>query len=375
MFDHQDSLESLNHILPLGEKLHFIHGLVKQRFDFIDRISVALFDPKTESIKTYIDSSGTDQPIRNYESRLSDAPSLQEILQQRKPRVINDLSLFAQSSKTHTQRIIGQGYQASYTLPMFVNGTFFGFVFFNSYAPDVFTPERLPHLDVFGHLVSLLVINELSALRTLLAAVKTASDMTHLRDLETGTHLDRMSRYARLIARDLSAVHALNDEYIEHVFMFSPLHDIGKIGIPDHILLKPGKLSAEEFETMKQHVAKGRDMIDVMLENFGLDALQHIDILRNIAQFHHEAMNGEGYPQGLRGDLIPLEARIVAVADVFDALTSRRPYKDAWSNDEAFATLARLSGQQLDRDCVEALIRNRSDVEKIQGRFKEDRFG
>ncbi len=375
MFDHQDSLERLNQNRPLGEKLRFIHELIRQRFDFIARVSVALYDPKNESLKTYIDSSGEDQPIRNYERHLSDVPSLQEILRQGKPRVVNDFSLFAPSTKTHTQRIIGQGYQASYTLPMFVNGTFFGFVFFNSYERDVFTTERLPHLDIFGHLVSLLVVNELSALRTLLAAVKTAGDMTHLRDLETGTHLDRMSRYARIIARDLAAEHALDDEYIEHVFLFSPLHDLGKIGIPDHILLKPGKLSPEEFETMKQHVTKGRNMIDVMLENFGLDALQHIDVLRNIAEYHHEAVNGQGYPQGLHGKEIPLEARIVAVADVFDALTSRRPYKDAWSNDEAFATLQRLAGEQLDQDCVEALIRHRKDVEDIQGRFQEDRFG
>ena len=88
MFDHQDSLEALNENLPLSKKLRFIHDMVKQRFDFIDRVSVALFDPKTELIKTYIDSSGTDQPIRNYESRLSDLPSLQQILQQRKPRVV-----------------------------------------------------------------------------------------------------------------------------------------------------------------------------------------------------------------------------------------------------------------------------------------------
>jgi len=131
-----------------------------------------------------------------------------------------------------------------------------------------------------------------------------------------------MSRYARLIAKALAERHQLDDEYIERVFMFSPLHDIGKIGIPDHILLKRGSLTDAETEIMHTHAPKGREIIDDLLMNFGLDAIQNVDILRNIAEYHHEQINGGGYPAGLSGEAIPLEARIVAVADVFDALTS-----------------------------------------------------
>jgi HD-GYP domain-containing protein (c-di-GMP phosphodiesterase class II) len=100
-----------------------------------------------------------------------------------------------------------------------------------------------------------------------------------------------------------------------------------------------------------------------------------VNILRNIAEHHHETMNGKGYPAGLKGSDIPLEARIVAVADVFDALTSRRPYKDAWTNDEAFAMLRRLAGESLDAECVEALVEGREEVERIQKEFAEDRVG
>ena len=116
-------------------------------------------------------------------------------------------------------------------------------------------------------------------------------------------------------------------------------------------------------------------MIDDIIDNFGLDSIEQVNILRNIAEFHHEAVNGSGYPNGKSRDDIPLEARIVAVADVFDALTSRRPYKEAWSNEDAFASLRLLADEKLDRDCVEALIDHRKEVELIQQHFKEDYYG
>jgi HD-GYP domain-containing protein (c-di-GMP phosphodiesterase class II) len=112
-----------------------------------------------------------------------------------------------------------------------------------------------------------------------------------------------------------------------------------------------------------------------MLKDHGLDSFENINILRNIAEYHHEAVNGTGYPKGLQGKEIPLEARIVAVADVFDALTSKRPYKEAWSNHDAYAMLLRLAGGQLDRECVDALMANKEQVEKIQKEFAEDQLG
>jgi HD-GYP domain-containing protein (c-di-GMP phosphodiesterase class II) len=145
--------------------------------------------------------------------------------------------------------------------------------------------------------------------------------------------------------------------------------------VPDNILKKPGKLTEEEFELMKRHSEKGREIIDSIMADFGLDNVRYLDMLRNIAEHHHEAINGSGYPDGLAGDAIPIEARIIAVADVFDALTSHRPYKERWSNDEAIAMLRRLVGIRLDKDCVEALIKNRKEVESIQQQFTENQFG
>jgi HD-GYP domain-containing protein (c-di-GMP phosphodiesterase class II) len=390
MFDHQDTLEELNKNLPLGEKLTSVHSTIQKQFNFVDRIAVAIYDHKTDMLKTYLHSSGDQQPLSHYQSPLADSSSLMEIVKQRKPRVVNDLAIFAEGTQEHTKRLKKQGYASSYTLPMFVNDVFFGFVFFNSNQKDAFSDDVvffnsnqkdafsddvLHYFDLIGHLISLLIINEQTSVRTMLATVKTAHDMTHHRDTETGAHIDRMSRYSRLIAVHIADNHDLDDEYIENVFLFSPLHDLGKIGIADDILKKPGKLSESESKIMKTHAHKGREIIDSMLLDHGLDSFENINILRNIAEYHHEAVNGTGYPNGISGDAIPLEARIVAVADVFDALTSKRPYKEAWSNHDSYAMLQRLAGGQLDRECVDALIANKEQVEEIQREFSEDPIG
>ena len=375
MSEHHDALEELNKHSSLREKLVATHKSVSEIFPFIVRIAIAIYDPATSVIKTYMHSSGEDNPLDNYQSYLDDAPSLKEILKKGLPRVVNNMVTFDDGKNEHTKRIGRQGYAASYTLPMFNNGAFFGFLFFNSDEKDVFSESVLRQMDVYSHLISLMVINELTSVHTLSAVVKATGRITHERDPETGSHLDRMSRYSRIIASTLADKYSLNDEYIEHLFMFSPLHDLGKISIPDNILLKPDKLNENEKSIMKTHARKGREMIDDLLQNFGLENIQHIDMLRNIAEFHHEMINGKGYPDGLKGDEIPIEARIVAVADVFDALTSIRPYKQAWSNSNALQYLSELAGETLDHDCVNALINNIDKIEEIQKQFEENSYG
>ena len=375
MTDHYDGLGELNKHTPLREKLIATHESVSEIFPFIVRIAIAIYDSETGVLKTYLHSSGEDNPLENFQAHLDDAPSLKEIFKKGLPRVVNNMLTFEDGQHEHTKRIGRQGYAASYTVPMFNNGVFFGFLFFNSDKKDVFSESVLRQIDVYSHMISLMVINELSSIHTLTAVVKATGRITHVRDPETGSHLDRMSRYSRIIASALADKHSLNDDYIEHIFMFSPLHDLGKISIPDNILLKPDKLNETEKNIMQTHARKGRDMIDDLLENFGLENIEHMDMLRNIAEFHHETINGKGYPAGLKGDDIPIEARIVAVADVFDALTSVRPYKEAWSNSKAFQYLSDLAGETLDQDCVNALIDNIDQVEEIQKQFKENTYG
>ena len=372
LFPHQDILAQLHESLPLSDKLRFLHQVIREDFPFIDRLAIALFDEKTNMLKTYTHSTEGASPLVAYEVPLGAASSLREIIQRRRPRVVQDMSIFAHGTQEHTKRVASKGYQASYTMPLYQSNTFIGFLFFNSFKPHPFVPRVLRQIDIYGHLIALMVINELTAIRTLLAAVQAARSMTHYRDVETGSHIDRTAHYARLIARELAPRYNLSDEQIEHIFMFSPLHDIGKIGIPDSVLRKPGKLDEAEFKVMMTHPEKGREIIDVILEDFSLGTFGHVSIMRNIAEYHHEAIDGSGYPKGLKGDEIPIEARISAVADIFDALTSRRTYKAPWSNDDAFAMLRRLADTKLDRDCVDAMLKNIDKVQEIQQRFRDE---
>ncbi|MDE1943353.1 MAG: response regulator [Betaproteobacteria bacterium] len=180
------------------------------------------------------------------------------------------------------------------------------------------------------------------------------------RDAETGNHILRMARYSRLIAEGIGLPHA-RCELIE---MAAPMHDIGKIGIPDHILLKPGRLTTEEYDVMKTHPMIGYKILQESPSNILNQGAQ-------IALGHHEKYDGSGYPLGLRGNEIPLEARIVAVADVFDALTSIRPYKKAWMNEDALGYLKDNSGKHFDPACVDAFLTQFNKITLVQEQLRD----
>jgi putative two-component system response regulator len=175
------------------------------------------------------------------------------------------------------------------------------------------------------------------------------------RDWETGGHIVRMATYSRLIAEQLDLPEGLDPEQI---FKAAPLHDVGKIGVPDHILLKPASLSESEYHAMQRHAEIGYEILQACTGEI-------LQLGSQIALTHHERMNGSGYPRGLVGDEIPLVGRIVAIADVFDALTSSRPYKQAWTYDAAFANLEEEAGEIYDEACVAAFLSIRDEVQKV----------
>ena len=180
------------------------------------------------------------------------------------------------------------------------------------------------------------------------------------RDEETGNHLIRMARYSRLIANAIG----LERDEAETIELAAPLHDIGKIGTPDHILLKPGRHTPEEQVIMRRHPLIGHEILKG-------SASKYVRMGALIALGHHEKYDGSGYPNGLEGDHIPLAARVVAVADVYDALTSVRPYKRAWDADHAFAYLQGQRARHFDPHLVDAFVSVRSDVLRVQEELRD----
>ncbi|MBF0587860.1 MAG: two-component system response regulator [Magnetococcales bacterium] len=180
------------------------------------------------------------------------------------------------------------------------------------------------------------------------------------RDNETGMHIMRMSRYTKLLALR----HGLSEPEAELLQQAAPMHDLGKIGIRDDILLKPGKLSDEEFTVIKSHTIIGKEII-------GEQSAEVLNLGALIAYTHHEKWNGRGYPRGLKGEEIPLMGRLAAVADVFDALTSSRPYKKAWTVDDALSLIAREAGEHFDPKLAPLFVTLRPEIESIMLRYQE----
>lgn len=358
----------------LSSQLEQIHHNLNDSFPALCRIAIVLYDESTDMLKTFTHSTRGAVPIKYYSSRLSDSESLSELAKSRATRIIDDITAIT-SDRDHTKRIKAAGFRSSLTYPIYNKDTFIGILFMNAKEIAYFSEETVKKLTIFIQLISTLLIAETLPIKMLKGAVATAREFSRIKDDETGAHLARMSHYARVIGLEIGEKYDLNDEAIEYIFQFAPLHDVGKVGIPDSVILKEGPLSDSERKIVQTHVEIGANIIRTMVEKFDLGGIENVQMLRNIVAYHHEAYDGSGYLEGLKGEEIPIEARITSVADVFDALTSKRPYKRAWTNREAFNFLEEKKGDMFDPDCVDALINNRELVQAIQERFKEDKLG
>jgi HD-GYP domain-containing protein (c-di-GMP phosphodiesterase class II) len=355
--------------VSLNQHLGYLHERLRAVAPDVDRVAVALFDAEDGTLATFVNSTLEGFALRGYRYPLADSRSLSELARTRATRVIDDIPDALPPDTQHSAFVRDEGYLSSFTVPLDHEGRFLGFVFYDSRTRSAFTPELQRELFLYSQIIASSVATEQAAVQGVIGTIQVVRDLTELRDVETGSHLARMSRYARQIARNLVEPLDLDDEFVEAVFLYAPLHDVGKIGIPDRILLKSGDLDDEERAIMRTHTTKGREMVDAISRDLGVGALRHDTVMRNIVELHHEALDGSGYPHGLVGDQIPLEARIVTVADIFDALTSARPYKPAWPLDRAFAELDDLvAAGKLDGRCVEALRQSPDEAMEVMER-------
>ncbi len=207
------------------------------------------------------------------------------------------------------------------------------------------------------------------------AIIMAMASLAETRDNETGNHIRRTQNYVAALARQLRHLPRfateLTEENIELLYKSAPLHDIGKVGIPDNILLKPGKLDVEEFEIMKKHTTYGRETI-LSLERYLGESNEFLRFARAITYSHQEKWDGSGYPENLSGDSIPISARLMAVADVYDALISKRVYKPAFPHQEAIDIMRKGRGSHFDPDILDVFLRISDEFNEIAQRFKEN---
>jgi PAS domain S-box-containing protein len=205
------------------------------------------------------------------------------------------------------------------------------------------------------------------------ATILGLAKLAEYRDEGTGTHLERIREYARIIALEMSQHPKYQDyisqEYIEDIFRSSILHDIGKVGVPDAILLKPARLTPEEFEIIKKHTVLGGDALNDI--DSKIEGVSFLTLGKEIAYYHHEKWDGSGYPKGLSDESIPLSARFVAIADVYDALTSKRFYKEAYTHEKSRDIIIGLRGTHFDPDVVDAFLAKENEFKRICEELRE----
>jgi putative two-component system response regulator len=213
---------------------------------------------------------------------------------------------------------------------------------------------------------------ELAAIQDV--TILSMASLAETRDSDTGNHIRRTQHYVRVMAKKLQTHprfgYFLNDQTIDLLYKSAPLHDIGKVGIPDRILLKPGRFTPDEFEIMKTHTTLGRDAIVAAEKQLGM-AVDFLSHAKDIAYYHQEKWDGSGYPEGLSGDSIPISARLMAVADVYDALISRRVYKDGMPHEKAVAIITEGRGSHFDPDMVDAFLDLQDAFRAIAARYAD----
>ncbi len=224
--------------------------------------------------------------------------------------------------------------------------------------------DLLRELDHIHHTTIAILSEEYFAIHDwkILALAK----LCEIRDTETSSHLERTRDYCALLAGALGQ----DDTFLEQITWASPLHDLGKIQIPDSILLKKGRLTDEEFAVIRQHPTAGAQILEDLLKGHKISADTH-RMMRDIVLYHHERFDGSGYPAGLKGKMIPLAARIAALADAYDAITSKRPYKEPMPHSEAVARIAAESGRHFDPEVVGAFLRVESEMEMLKEKDRE----
>lgn len=372
----EDIKEVLLKVYVVEDAVDALFNLLKERMG-IDRVGLAFVDYNREMIVAeygvIVDrviklGPGFEVPFVR--------TSLYDLIESRKPMINNDLEEeFRKRPKSSSLYLLAQeGIKSNIILPLTMGNAVFGFLFLSSREKDFF---NLNHLHLAEKIVYEIkgLLNRTYFTKVVFSKITSGfSELVEKKDNETGEHILRMVNYSTLLAYKLIEKnhpdYQIQERIVLEIERNAAVHDIGKVGIPDSILKKPGKLTDEEWEIMRTHPIIGGDIFKSIREGLKAFDPELYKVSEDITRYHHEKWNGEGYPHGLKGHEIPLVARIVAVADVFDAISSKRIYKEAFEVEESFQILKNMSGVNLDPYLVEIFIENKSEVLKIYEKYK-----
>lgn len=356
-----------NLLLTLNEKI-YAQQRFDEVFDFIyksltpfipyDRIGIAVISNDGKSIEAVTAKSNNPVKLNSgYNQKLKHS-SLKEVIFNHEVRIINDLEDYYKENpfSDSTRLILEEGMKASISLPLFHEEKAIGVVFFSSIKKGVYNNKHQQFLINIANALSTSLEKSFIFENLMISTVRGFAKIVESKDNVTGNHIDRIGHYSAFVSEVIiDEFDEVDERFIKSIKRLSPLHDIGKVGIADEILNKPGKLDPDEMTIMKTHSYEGALILEELLVSIGAE---EFEMAVDIAKYHHEKVNGMGYPSGLFGDDIPLSARIVALVDVFDALTSARPYKEAFTFEEAIRIIHQDAGSHFDEKIVSMLMNN-----------------
>lgn len=367
-------IENINQNDSFEEILQYIYSTFSVFIPYT-YIGIALIEDDGKSIKaSYGISDETVNELGNdlLGHKVSiDETSLGDVIKTGKVRVINDLEMYCEGKpvKEYNRVILKNGIRSSITLPLKINQKPVGVIFFSSTGKNIYTKEHVLFLKTLANSIAISFHKNIMQNDLLFSSILALAKLAESRDSDTGEHLQRMKVYsgmiAELLAQDSKYSKAITPEYIQDIEKFSSLHDIGKVSIRDDILLKPGRLTPAEFEIMKFHTVYGAVVLKEADRYIKKNGKSYFKTGIEIVEGHHEKWDGSGYPKGMKGEDIPLSARIIALSDVFDALTSKRPYKEAYSFEKASDIIAQGKGTHFDPEIVKVFLENKDKFYEV----------
>lgn len=348
--------------------------LAREHYPSLSRLSVILCSDNRASNYFVSDALSKEAEHRYIDLEIKPESALSRLAESLNTRIIHALSSTPLTEQTC--HLLKLGHQSSYTTPIHYQEHNLGFVFVNASSIGFFSKSSIQcDMAYLTQVISSLFIQLFERQRHFQSSLAIALNMGHARDPETKEHLIRMGKYSEQLARTLSNTNTeITHQFIHRIRLYAPFHDIGKYRIPDNVLFSTERFSDEERAIMNNHALYGEDMINdvVSLSHHSSMCSKEIQFIKNIVRHHHERFDGSGLPDALKGQAIPLEARIVTLADVFDALMSKRAYKRAWTLNEVMEYIEVHNGSMFDPQCVQALKQNLDYFLSIRKQYNDD---